>query len=318
MAEPKMKDISLGKGGGGIWAIGAADGTVYRLFGDAGVVGWLPDKDGKADTVAAVDWAGCWCINKSHEIWQLVDSYNIDKGGQWNRIPTHSGTANAATISVGADGSVWYAATDGTLFVRENNGWKQDPVGKAVVVDAVSSTEVWCVNAAHEIWHLQAGTWSKLAGHQGKSDAKTISRGTDGSLWYISTDGNLFFYANDGDMWFPDTNWNQSQMGTADVISVSTHGNVWCINNKGEVWQSNDRQWSLVTEQGPEGKSWNYTVKSGENLLAIVRKEFSLKEPQDTERINWLVNLIVAQNKLNIPHLTKDLIKSGDQFIIRY
>jgi hypothetical protein len=59
---------------------------------------------------------------------------------------------------------------------------------------------------------------------------------------------------------------------------------------------------------------WTYTVKSGDGLMAIVRKEFNLKDPQNTAEINRLVNLIVAQNGI------KDVnrIKEGDVLTLRY
>ena len=54
MAEQKFKHISVGKDGS-IWAAGAPDGTIFRLFGDAGFVGWAPDKVGKGEIIAAVE-----------------------------------------------------------------------------------------------------------------------------------------------------------------------------------------------------------------------------------------------------------------------
>jgi hypothetical protein len=42
------------------------------------------------------------------------------------------------------------------------------------------------------------------------------------------------------------------------------------------------------------GQEWSYTVKPGDGLMAIVRKEFKLKDPKDTQEIGRLVNLIVA------------------------
>jgi hypothetical protein len=59
----------------------------------------------------------------------------VNKGGTWTKVPTHSGRADARTISVGNDGSVWYAQTDGTLFRTAQPGdgtgvgfWVQDKV----------------------------------------------------------------------------------------------------------------------------------------------------------------------------------------------
>ena len=55
MGKIKFKHISAGQDGT-TWTVGKADGTIYRLFGDAGYVGWVPDKVGKAEVVAGVNW----------------------------------------------------------------------------------------------------------------------------------------------------------------------------------------------------------------------------------------------------------------------
>jgi hypothetical protein len=48
--------------------------------------------------------------------------------------------------------------------------------------------------------------------------------------------------------------------------------------------------------------------------MAIVRKQFTLKDPQNTQEINRLVDLIVAQNH----GITRDKIKAGDVLTLRY
>ena len=48
MAEQEFKHISVGKDGS-VWAVVKTDGTIFRLYGDAGIVGWVPDKVGKAE-----------------------------------------------------------------------------------------------------------------------------------------------------------------------------------------------------------------------------------------------------------------------------
>ena len=121
MSEQKFKHISIGQDGS-VWTVGKKDSTIYRLFGDAGFLGWIPDKEGKAEVLAAVDWGNVWCVNSAHEIWQLTNAESLDKGGTWTRIPTHSGQADAKTISVGRDGTVWYAQTDGTIIRQTRSG----------------------------------------------------------------------------------------------------------------------------------------------------------------------------------------------------
>ncbi len=52
--------------------------------------------------------------------------------------------------------------------------------------------------------------------------------------------------------------------------------------------------------------------------MAIVRKEFKLKDPQNTQEVDHPVDLIVAQNRTHIPHLTRDRVKAGDTLALRY
>jgi nucleoid-associated protein YgaU len=68
-------------------------------------------------------------------------------------------------------------------------------------------------------------------------------------------------------------------------------------------------------EGSPDGeKKWSYTVKPGDGLMAIVRKEFKLKDPKDTQEIGRLVNLIVAQNDIK----DQNRIKPGDTLTLHY
>ena len=323
MTERRFKHISVGKDGR-VWAADKTDGTIYRLYGDAGFLSWVPDKVGKADVVATVDWGNAWCVNKAHQIWHVTNAESVDKGGTWTQVPTHSGQADARSISVGADGSVWYAQTDGVLFrtARPGDGtglfWVHDTKeGKVDVVAAVDATNIWGVNNANQIWHWEHSRWTQVPTHSGRADAKTISVGIDGSVWYVDTNGAVYFWQMVAEVWSPA--WDQSRMGKADVIAVHTQADVWCLNDKGEVWRtdkttSHSYQWQQVVERGPDEKAWTYTIKPGDGLMAIVRKKFTLKDPQDTQEINRLVDLIVAQNH----RITRDKINAGDVLTLRY
>ena len=55
MSKTIFKHLSVGKDGT-VWTVGKTDGTIFRLYGDAGIVGWVADKVGKAEIIAAVDW----------------------------------------------------------------------------------------------------------------------------------------------------------------------------------------------------------------------------------------------------------------------
>lgn len=324
MTEQKFKHISVGKDGS-VWAVGKADGTIHRLYGDAGAVGWVPDKSGKAEVIAAVDWANAWCVNKAHEIWHLTNAESLDKGGTWTKVATHSGRADAQTISVGNDGSVWYAQTDGTLFrtARPGDGagvgfWVHDKVGKAEVIAAIDATSVYCINKEHEIWFGQNGTWSQIPTHSGRADAKSIAVNPEGYAWYGGADGAVFRHVRPGDgvglpLW--GTSWHRKQMGKAAVLAVGLQDLVWCLNTEGEVWRAFDDKWQQLGQSGPGAtKMWTYTVKRGDGLMAIVRKEFKLKDPQDTVEIGRFVNLIVAQNGIK----DQNRIKPGETLRLHY
>lgn len=322
MSEQKFKHISVGKDGS-VWAAGKTDGTVFRLFGDAGFVGWVPDKVGRAEVIAAVDWGNAWCVNSAHEIWRLTNAENLDKGGNWTKVPTHSGRADAKTISAGNDGSVWYAQTDGTIFRTalpgEGTGlfWVQDKVGKADSLAAIDATSLYCINKNHEIYFGQNGTWTHIPTNSGQADAKSIAVNPDGYAWYGSINGAVFRHVRPGDgvglsSW--GTSWDRKQMGQADVLAVGPQDLVWCLNTRGEVWRAFDGKWQHLVEQGTDAKMWMYTVKHGEGLMAIVRKEFKLQDPQDTQEIGRLVNLIVAQNGIE----NRDRINPGDVLTLHY
>jgi hypothetical protein len=80
MTEQKFKHISVGKDGS-VWAVGKTDTTIFRLYGDAGIVGWAPNKTGKAEVTAAIDLGNANCVNKDHEIW-------FGQNGTWSQLAT--------------------------------------------------------------------------------------------------------------------------------------------------------------------------------------------------------------------------------------
>lgn len=333
MVEKKFKQLSVAKDGT-VWAVGKTDGTIFHLGGEAGAVGWTADKIGKAEILAAVDQANAWCVNKDHEIWHLTQAERLDKGGTWTKVATHSGQADAKTISVGNDGSVWYVQTDGTIFRLYGDaghvGWvplkagKPAMSGKVGVLTAVDWGSAWCISTTHEIWFLsgaesldKGGEWTNVTTHSGRADAKSIAVSPDGYAWYSSVDGAVFRRVRPGDgvglpPWV--TSWDRKQLGQADVLAVGPQDLVWCLNTKGDVWRAFDGKWQQLLESGSGQKTWTYEVQPKDGLMGIVRKEFHLKDPQDTQEIGRLVNLIVAQNKIK----NRDRITPGDTLTLHY
>jgi streptogramin lyase len=329
VTEQKFKHMSVGKDGS-VWGAGKKDGTIHRLYGDGGGGNWIADQDGKAELIAAVDRANAWCVNSAHEIWHMTNVQPSATGSTWTKMPTHSGQSDAKTIAVDSNGSPWYAQMDGKIFrqpdpsdgVGLHTHWVEvKGVGQEkTAVMAVSIQDgVWCINDMGNIQLWQNGTWIKIPTHSGRADAKTLSVNTKGRLWYTSTDGEIFVSHIPGDgvslsRWMHDTSWDRKQMGKADVLAVGPEDLVWCLNTKGEVWHASDDKWQQLGEQGPNGKKWAYKVKRGDGLMAIVRKEFKLKDPRDTQEIGRLVNLIVVQNGIK----NRDKIKPGDTLTLHY
>lgn len=292
---PRMKHISIARDGA-LWGIGKLDDSVLTLYGDAAYLGWITDRTGKAEVVAAESFFEAWCVNKAHEIWHATDAH-AQTGTTWTKVATASGLADARTISVGAvDGTVWYADTkDGALYRRENQSWVKDPVGKASMIAAVSKSEVWCVNAAGAVYHLSGRDWKQEGGVSG---AKMISVGQDGTIWYGKADGSLY--------WLEGGNWRKDATAKAVAVSVQNKDRVVCINAAGEAFNRNPRgAWEKIVEHGPDGDAWHYTVKSGDSLAAIVRHWY--------RTTNWgKITAIVEQVKVlsNLPDVNK--IKPGD------
>jgi hypothetical protein len=306
MSEIKMKHLAVGISGG-LWAAGATDGTIYQLYGDAGLLGWVPDKDGKADVIAVADGGEIWCVNKEHQIWHGVPTENASEGLHWNQVATHSRQADARTISVGTeDGTVWYADNTGALFHRESSVWVPDEIGKATVIAAVSKDEIWCANQDHQIWHLQGGEWEQFPTHSGRTDARTVAAGSTGNLWYISTDGTLYAYRLDGGVWSRNDNWKPDQMGIANLIAARTWEMVWGLNTQGEVWRAIEGRWQKVSEVGPNEGNWTYQVTSYDRLGLgqIVMTQYPV---QDAPTINRIIDRIVALNHL----ASRDQINKG-------
>ena len=177
-----------------------------------------------------------------------------------------------------------------------------------MVLAAVDQTAVYCINKEHQIWYGRNGEWSQIPTHSGKDDAQSIAVTPDGDAWYSSVDGAVFRHSRPGEgvglpLW--GTSWDRKEMGKATVLAVGSRDLVWCLNTEGEVWRAFDGKWQQFVERGG---SWTYTVRRSEGLMAIVRKEFGLQDPQDTAEIGRLVNLIVTQNGIKDPNK----IKEGD------
>ncbi len=284
-----FKNISVGKDGT-VWGATKTDGALFYRKDDSGQA-WIPNKGGKAEVVAAVSETEIWCVNKAHQIWHFDSN-------KWSQVATQTGKPDARTISVGtSDGSVWYSDSQaGKLFRREGSSWIQDKDGKAMVVAAVSKDEIWCINREHQIWHLFNDKWTQVATRSGKGDAITISAGSDGSVWYGDTSGILSIFHIDGSV------WEQVPHAQATVVAVGSQTNVWCVNSDGDAFhRTPEGGWQKVDQ--PKGV-WEYLVKQGDGLYAIVRQQYQLTDEKEVQRIG---DLVATENHLQ----NKDRLDAG-------
>ena len=152
-----LKHISVGKDGA---AWGAkTDGTIFRREGDV----WH-SVDGQATVVAVGDKDNVWCLNKDGQVFEW-DS----QGSTWRK---DTGASGAKTLSVGADGTVWYGKTDDTLFRRGGNAWHSVD-GRATVVAVGGKNNVWCLNKDGDAFQRTAqNTWHKVDQPKGSWDYK--------------------------------------------------------------------------------------------------------------------------------------------------
>ena len=128
---------------------------------------WLQDARTvgmKAAVMAMYSQDDVWCINKKGEIWQWQSS------STWKQIPTHSGRADARSIAIGDDYSVWYADSSGKMYfwVNDGNAWIEDDqwqpsrMGTPAVVAVNNQADVWVVNEEGDVWHAYNRSWRKL------------------------------------------------------------------------------------------------------------------------------------------------------------
>jgi len=144
---------------GTVWC-GNRDGKLFRRESNT----WIESPDAIATVVAVGGKDQVWCLNAEGEIFQL------DSQGKWQK---DSGASGARTLSVGADGTVWYGNAEERLFRREGNAWQQDPDARATVVAVGGKDHVWCVNKEGDAFQRTAqGKWQKVDQPKGSWEYK--------------------------------------------------------------------------------------------------------------------------------------------------
>jgi hypothetical protein len=107
--------------------------------------------------------------------------------------------------------------------------------------------------------------------------------------------------------------WTKDPIASQGIaLSSDDTGNLWLTNQKGEVWRRNLQiggSWNREYANIPIGPlpTWNYTVKAGDWLLLIVRREFNTWG-DDTKTV-----VIAEQVKVLNPGIANwDLLHPGD------
>lgn len=278
-----LHHISVGNDGT-LWGADNNDGSLHRRDGNS----WHKDPIGHAEVVAAVSKDEVWTVNAGGEIHHLQNN-------AWPKV-----SAGAKWISVGAiDGRVWYADNiDGTLFFRENNGWKKlDEVGKAVVI--APSAKLWSVNKEHQVWHFSNAGWQQ---DTGAVDARFIAAGADGTVWYINGSGALFHRESSS----PENKWaNGPAGGIAIAVAVRNKAEVWCVNGAGELFKLGNNNWAPTPGPQPTvvqvpQATWTYAVRDRDTLSIIAAREYNTNDWARVIRINAeVVRLNNLPNKGN-------------------
>ncbi|MCL4251538.1 MAG: LysM domain-containing protein [Anaerolineae bacterium] len=133
----------------------------------------------------------------------------------------------------------------------------------------------------------------------------------------VWTSGMILALASDKFVWSYDpiaTKWTKDPVASnVTSLSVDDQKNVWCVNTSGEVylmqagtplgsWRMIWKDIPAIAKQ-PPGGVWEYSVKPGEWLSLIVRREYKIPA-NDWDTTNRLIAQIKALNpSLNVDHI---------------
>ncbi|RPJ01954.1 MAG: hypothetical protein EHM39_02550 [Chloroflexi bacterium] len=128
----------------------------------------------------------------------------------------------------------------------------------------------------------------------------------------LDNQGFVYYYRNV----MPAPVWDKDPVASLGV-SLSSHDNglLFCTNQHGEVWArwlyAASSTWNKIPITLTPPPTWNYTVKQGEHLLMIVRREYSTGT---NDALAWA---IAEQVKvLNPAHGNWDLLKVGEVLVM--
>ncbi len=128
----------------------------------------------------------------------------------------------ASDIGVGANGSVWLTASNGTIW--EYNGTSfQQIAGLASRIAVDPNGNAWVVTSTGLIFRYTGSTFVQVAGI-----ASDIGVGADGTVWVTNPTGLVFRYNG--------TTFQQIA-GLASRIAVDPNGNAWVVTSTGLIFR---------------------------------------------------------------------------------
>lgn len=219
-----------------------ADGTSWcvdsnsRLWKREGG-GWKKNPSGRAVEVAVGDNDNVWCRNAAGEVFKL-DGDDWDDG--WVK---DTQAKDVQTISAAADGTVWAGNKSGQIFKRVGvNSWSQpNPTANAVEVTVGSANNVWCRNAAGNVFELQGSDWNSAWTQDTMASwVRSISAAADGTVWATAKAPEEV-----DRMWKREgaNSWKMNPKGYARQVTVGSASRVMCVNKDNECYRLESASW---------------------------------------------------------------------------
>jgi len=146
------------------------------------------------------------------------------------------GASRAATaVAQAADGELWMADSQGDLFTRDADGWREheelaQPVG---ALDAAPDGSIWAATPAGAS-RLAGGRAEAVGGLPLPGTPAAILVARDGRIWVATSMGTLHWTNGVGDGWraVPSESWHS---GPFRCLAEDRRGRIWAGSASGHV-----------------------------------------------------------------------------------
>jgi len=154
-------------------------------------------------------------------------------GSNWVQVD-----GGAVRIAVDGRGEPWVVNSEGRIFHRRANAWRELP-GRAIDIGAGAGSEVWVVGTdsvpgGSSLFRWNGSQWDKVDGA-----AARIAVGPDGNPWVVNNEGRI--YRRQANAW-------TELPGRARDIAVSSNGTAWVVGTDAVPGGSSVLYWN--------GSSW--------------------------------------------------------------